>query len=811
MRPVILDVDGFGSYRGSTTLDLRKVDHFALVGPTGSGKSTLLDAMVFALYGTIPRLGAKAVSGALSPTATEGKVRLVFDVGGSRYVATRVLRRTAAGGATVKEARLERLGDTEGTGSWGERLDPVGEPGVRGMDRAVEELLGLSYEHFTRAVILPQGDFAQLLHARKSEREDILQALLGLSAYEEMGRKARERARIAEGTAQVQEGQLQQLSHATPEALEAAQQAERRARALAARVPGLVQTVRLAEEAHAASRVERDRVTAERGVLTAVSVPDSVAGLAERVRQAAALEGETLAAVAATEDADRLAGAALVAAGDPAVLAGWQHQHRQRHDAEQLLARRENELQAAEATLVPAAAAVDQATQARDEAETAYEHARAIDVAGTLRPHLVAGEPCPVCEQTVTTLPSTAVDSGLLEAQQRAKEADATVREAERELTRGRAVSDQARSAVDEAKEQVESLSRALSGAPDAADVTIRLDEYRRAKQHAEEARSALESDRRDLEAARKARRELDAADRQSRAELAQARDRLVAFGAPPLMEGDLAEAWQSLVSWATAEAGLREQALAQATDAVDKTAAAVAGARTTVSEALAAEGLSVPADRLVELASTVAATAAEKAAHAAAQLQSDYERVRELTEQVSELRGKARVAELLGQLLAAHAFRSWLSRTALDALLVDASETLRTLSGGQYTMALDSGSDSFVVVDHFDADSVRPVKSLSGGETFQASLSLALALSAHLAQLAPAGVRLETLLLDEGFGTLDADSLDLVASTLEELAASGDRLVGVVTHVAALAERTPVRFQVTRAHATSAVERVEE
>ena len=125
------------------------------------------------------------------------------------------------------------------------------------------------------------------------------------------------------------------------------------------------------------------------------------------------------------------------------------------------------------------------------------------------------------------------------------------------------------------------------------------------------------------------------------------------------------------------------------------------------------------------------------------------------------------------------------------------ASRTLRELSGGQYELVHDKGE--FFVVDHHDAALRRAVRTLSGGETFQASLSLALALSEQLAGLSTGPASLESIVLDEGFGTLDADTLDVVASTLENLAARGDRMVGVVTHVAALAERIPVRFELSR------------
>ena len=161
----------------------------------------------------------------------------------------------------------------------------------------------------------------------------------------------------------------------------------------------------------------------------------------------------------------------------------------------------------------------------------------------------------------------------------------------------------------------------------------------------------------------------------------------------------------------------------------------------------------------------------------------------------------------MLGGLLRSDRFPRWLVASALDALVADASAGLAELSGGQFELTHDEGE--FLVVDHSDADARRPVKTLSGGETFQASLALALALSAQLSGLAARGAaHLESIFLDEGFGTLDEANLELVAGTLENLAARGDRMVGLITHVPALAERVPVRFAVSRDARTSSVVR---
>ena len=133
----------------------------------------------------------------------------------------------------------------------------------------------------------------------------------------------------------------------------------------------------------------------------------------------------------------------------------------------------------------------------------------------------------------------------------------------------------------------------------------------------------------------------------------------------------------------------------------------------------------------------------------------------------------------------------------------------LQRLSSGQYSLAVTTDAD-LLVVDHANADETRSVNSLSGGETFQASLALALALADRVGELAGDGAEpLESIFLDEGFGSLDPETLDVVAGTIESLARD-DRVVGVVTHVRELAERMPVRFRVRKGRRTSVVTREE-
>jgi DNA repair protein SbcC/Rad50 len=170
----------------------------------------------------------------------------------------------------------------------------------------------------------------------------------------------------------------------------------------------------------------------------------------------------------------------------------------------------------------------------------------------------------------------------------------------------------------------------------------------------------------------------------------------------------------------------------------------------------------------------------------------------------------EAQLAAALGRHLSARGFEKWVLDEALGMLVVGASEVLLDLSAGRYTLGLEERSSNFAVVDHREADQMRSARTLSGGETFLASLALALALADQLVLLAARGsARLDSIFLDEGFGTLDPDTLEVVAAAIEELGSRG-RMVGVISHVEELAERVPVRFEVSSTPSGARVERVE-
>ncbi|MPY95923.1 MAG: SMC family ATPase, partial [Acidimicrobiia bacterium] len=280
--------------------------------------------------------------------------------------------------------------------------------------------------------------------------------------------------------------------------------------------------------------------------------------------------------------------------------------------------------------------------------------------------------------------------------------------------------------------------------------------------------------------------------------------DRLGRYAPPPVSRRDLTGDWDTLEAWAGAAALEADAAAQAARDEVGQARRAVVELTSRFEER--ADGLGVPGaagpvrDRVVG--------AREAAAGELARFDADLARAERARAEHEAAAAEEAVARELALHLRADRFQRWLLGEAFERLVAAATVILHELSGGAYSLGLDARRD-FAVVDHHNADTVRGVRTLSGGETFLASLALALALADQVVDLAAGGsARLESLFLDEGFGTLDPETLDVVAAAIEELGSRG-RMVGVVSHVRDLAERLPVRYEVAKGPTTATVTRV--
>jgi len=204
MRPTKLTMEGFTSFRERAEIDFTDLDLFAITGATGSGKTSIIDAITYALYGQTARLGAKKLSELITQGAARLSVKLEFECGGKEYRIARVLKRS--GPASV---RLEVLGK--------EGEQPV-DGGAREIAAQIIRIVGLDFDAFTKAVVLPQGEFDEFLRGESADRRKILEVLLNLGIYRDMMQRANARHKEKQTARDMINEQLQrEYLDATPE------------------------------------------------------------------------------------------------------------------------------------------------------------------------------------------------------------------------------------------------------------------------------------------------------------------------------------------------------------------------------------------------------------------------------------------------------------------------------------------------------------------------------------------------------------------------------------------------------------------
>ncbi|WP_027501018.1 AAA family ATPase [Rhodococcus sp. UNC363MFTsu5.1] len=263
------------------------------------------------------------------------------------------------------------------------------------------------------------------------------------------------------------------------------------------------------------------------------------------------------------------------------------------------------------------------------------------------------------------------------------------------------------------------------------------------------------------------------------------------------------------------------EAALAQARDQRVRAESVLAEAEVAAVAGMDAVDPSV-AEAEVERANAVVNSAIAVASEADRRL-ADLERlVAQLAKEVgalapmqqrhAELAGLAEVIAGRGQNARKMSLRSYVLAARLEEVAIAASTRLRRMSGGRYEFVHADGAGprgkrgglGLDIRDDYTGV-VRSAKTLSGGESFLASLSLALGL-ADVVAAESGGLVLDTMFIDEGFGTLDAETLESVMGVLDELRAGG-RVVGIVSHVDEMRQRIPSRLHVIRGRAGSSVE----
>lgn len=868
MKPLKLTMRAFGPYAGETVIDFEKLQGrhlFLICGPTGAGKTTILDAMCYALYGKTSgdRTGEKMRS---DYADSSERTEVVFDfmLGDKTYRATRspaqMVDKKRGSGQTLAamQASLSKLED-------GKEINTL----RTGIEEAAGKLIGLNADQFCQVILLPQGDFRKLLVAKADEREAILKQLfktqrfsdfkdrlkdrLDAKVREKMEKQTRE-DQILSSSGATDEKQLSQMVEEAGKELKEAQdivksrekesnefrevyqketalmghftELEKALKQDAAlkneegrmkEMEASLSLIRSAREL-APYFVQLDGITRE-GKQEAVKLKTARADMETYSKLNETLEKriQELDAMKEKREEERKTALKMQDLVPKAKLYGA---------AVQVLKNAKNALSRAEEETKRLQAAAEAARKARDEQKEKADAVRKSYIDGQaflLAEGLEDGVPCPVCGAIHHPAPARGGDNV-------AKAED--VERAQKEYERASAAYDRANDAKekhstgayakamsDHAK--ADAQMKTLEEIPEAyrdpkfleMESTRLLADIRKWEQDKETAAAQLRKAGADLSASQAAcrnaeerREELVKKYRETESVLKEASDKA---GFQSL---DECKEWYKKKDTEESVRKTLEQYRADRKSTEERIKAeeqATAGKERP--DMLALNEKSKALQDQLKKASERAAALKERTET----LQKAVSDARAIEKELEDLRKEEGLIRGLYDLTSGKKTRITLERYVLGTLLDDVANAanlrLLSMSRRRYSLhrmtdesGLGKGGLSLEVSDSFTGRS-RPANTLSGGETFLASLSLALGL-ADVVQSRQGGVRLDTMFIDEGFGTLDPDSLNSAMNTLIDLQNTG-RMVGIISHVPELEERIDARLRVTPAEKGSKAE----
>ena len=889
MRLHRLVLQGIGPFKDRQEVDFDRLSEsslFLIDGKTGSGKSTIIDCITYALFNTMAGSSAVSDSDRMRSDACladdDSFVELTFSVDGRTYVVTRSPEYHVAkqrGEGTTKKAAAASVIITNSDG------EQVPAP-TKSNDivARIETDLGMTADQFRRLVVLPQGEFAQLLTANSSERQRDLEPLISDPLYRSIQVALKNRAESAQDkraaaddavltTATKVVGDLDGLAPADREGIDETLFLDNRAEddtRVAAMQAGIEHVLTLHAEA---ARIAFERSAEAARDRQAAKTAQEVVHVAESLIEARA------AVVAAEQDVspqDREWNTAELTAHIEAISASrgrlealvrWEAAAAEREAARKTLADEESELEAeantvrlveAEAPTVrreleiqlgsaqEAAAQLPLLQERTDQAQARLKAATSRDAAATrvtaaktalgaaqdtelteqrdvgdalarandlrreqrdqmaalLASQLVAGEACPVCGATDHPAVASLTDQSLISDHVIAT-ADAVVITKEQELAKAKKAVALAVAEVTAAELEHAKALGELGEHADliVADLTTREEEAAQALSDGQKLASTVAA-----LGTRLAALEAEAEGRRTR--LSQIDSELATYESKAQMA--TSEISRMLADIA-AEVG--EDSTATDADALlldrHRVLDALRAARIQLNDLAAGNSAAADADleqaRVLAAQLDAVATDSERTAKVladrAAALRSRHDSLRahvaEFRDQLeasADVRAQTATDIRLGALATGKTgnvrstdLATYALQRKFSAVLAASSERLLRMTG-RYEFELNADKSRGLAglgIAVFDSrhGSARDPKTLSGGEKFQASLALALGL-AEVVQAEVGAAKLEMLFVDEGFGSLDADTLSVVIEQLEKLQDTG-RIVGVISHVA--------------------------
>ncbi|WP_298562944.1 SMC family ATPase [uncultured Phascolarctobacterium sp.] len=761
MKPLQLTMRAFGAYADEQTIDftlLGDKNFFLIHGPTGSGKTTILDAISFALYGSASGdlRESKSLRSDYAPAEQKTEVEFTFKSGEHIYQVLRAPEqelKKQRGEGTRKVPAAAALFKLLSDGS----KDPLAAKSDE-VTKKVTEIIGFKAEQFRQIVLLPQGEFRRFLIAESKDRKAILETIFKTELYRRIETLLAERSSTIDNNYQTLKQQRQFILDSTEcadsEQLDASiqlllqrQKGETAAlQTAAARLTAAKLQLQQAQQLHNAFT---EAAAAQAALLTLTEQRSAVAAIkteAAQAEKAALLEeiyNSTLRAHKHNQECQTAAQNALQATLNT------------KNDLQELHQQLSEQLRQLDGQAVTTAADLNKALELLNQ-RILQLHSEAAKLSGVtaelgrLAAALADNEPCPVCGSLQHPHPAT------VSAAQRA------------DLQRQTQIISNQTRALQQLQQQYQQTQLQLAG----CEATQKSSQ------------TAAEAAMQEFSALRQHFKErLEASDFDSQA----------AFLAAMRTEARRQQLQQTIAAY--------EQNLAAATDRLQRAQNAIDGK--TAPELTACQDAEQQADALYrQLTAQTAVTAKELTDLQTAQL-----RLQELEKQMGALQEAYQTAASLAETARGNnpsrlTFSAFVLQAILDDVLRAANLRLTSMSRGRYSLSrtgdvLDARRENGLNIEVTDSFTgvARPVKTLSGGELFLASLSLALGLS-DIVQAYAGGIRLDTILVDEGFGTLDSEALDMAIRTLTDLQ-KGGRLVGIISHVSELRERITARLEV--------------
>lgn len=764
MKPLLLRMQAFGPYAKEQIIDFSQLgekNFFLISGPTGSGKTTVLDAMVFALYGSASGnlRDGKSLRSDYAATDYPTEVEFTFSLREKIY---KILRqpeqelKKKRGEGTRKLPGSAVLNKKNQNNDW-ELLSSKTEE----ISKTIEELLGFKAEQFTQIVLLPQGEFRKFLTADSKDRQKILETIFRTGFYSLLEAELTNKTRLLQ--TQYDEIKNQQQfwltncnCQETEELPERIQLTEKQLQSVNEDLRRLQAEVALArskwETARNVSRLFQEKVAAEKDVSLLASREEEYKQLSERVRQAELalpLMPFYQSSVSIRKNVKQQQGL---------LQQTEQYSKKVRTDLQKLTGELTGILQdlslPEERTNDLHASLTDVAQQLNKKISDLTVRAAGLSAIDSelirLAQSLKDGEPCPVCGACAHPRPAT------IEAKHRTQ----------------------------------------LQAEIQAKQKTIRFLQERQQKlQYAQQqdvmAQSQLSALQNTLHNMTKEQEKVT--ETLKDAFTASAFANWEAF---ILAKRDLSQltALQENLSGYTKQKDVAEDRLKRACAAVS--------------------GQLLPDLAVLETAFKTCSEQRDLVLRQTAHLEKELQDLKKAEMALTELQHKQKQTEETYQsaaYLSQYAkgenphklsLSSYVLQTFLDDVLLQTNEHLRTMSRNRYLLQRsheirDARKKSGLDLEINDAytGQDRSVKTLSGGETFLASLALSLGLT-DVVQSYTGGIRLDTIFIDEGFGTLDPESLDAALNSLTELQDNG-RLVGIISHVAELQDRINARLEI--------------